>query len=222
MTITDTTADFPAPQKTPTVYNRIISCRSQNANNNSKKDPANLAYLVIHKTSLALRDPEANPFPIPNELLDGPSLAGRFTNPKLGTGGLIPYEILVRGNEAAAAEQLLPLYIRGAHAIGYSWRSIAIAVVCQDELTNPDITPAQRDRLVKICTALVPLGQGLKIVGHTDLPSASADPRKVCPGSKFALDMLTKTVYQSLPDDWRAWSLAQREEHASSAGFQLL
>ena len=158
-----------------------------------------IKYLIIHRTDLEDKA-TGNDNPIANNLLTGTELVSRFKNPLLGTCGLIPYHFLIR-YPYGQVEQLLPLSRRGAHAIGYNYQSIGVAVV-----GRLDLGPASNDQymtLVMICADLARINKGLIIVGHTDLPGASADKNKHCPGKYLDISKLRYDVEQKNLDELR-------------------
>jgi len=147
-----------------------------------------MKYIVIHRVSLANYDKDQNPDPISDELLNAKEVALRFKNKALGTLGYTPYHILIKQN--GTIEQMLPLSVRGAHSKGYNWCSWAVAVVGNTD--QNEIKDAQYHPLVLVCKYLS--RPGLEIVGHTDLPGASADPNKKCPGRFLPLEPIIKKI----------------------------
>lgn len=158
------------------VNNRIAECYSERADGRDNLSRDAVRYLVLHRISLANHDAAANPAPLVDAELDGPGLAHRFRNKGLGTGGKVPYHFLVRTD--GAVDQLLPLSVRGSHAIGANSSSWAIAVVGEHRVANVD----QIESVIRLCAALVPLAPyGARIIGHDEIRGGSADARKVCP-----------------------------------------
>lgn len=201
----------------PLVSNRVASCHDANPTN-SKPLPRNqITHLVIHRTDLDKLDPIANPYPIPNSLLDGVSLSSRFKNPALGTGGCIPYHFLIRIDEAYTIEQMLPLTLRGAHAIGYNYRAVGIALV--GDFTRYPPPMGQYNKLVSLVSTLLPINGGLLVAGHTDLPGAAADPGKVCPGPFLPVKQVTNEAAMRLPSDYPVWATAQTDYVLAKAGI---
>lgn len=193
------------PEVAPFVVDRTAECRAANPNNTAILLRLAISHLVVHRTDLDTLDPEANPDPVPNDQLDGPALALRFANPRLGTAGRIPYHFLLRADEPTwTLEQMLPLSARGAHAIGYNWRAIGVAAVGDFRRYPPQ--PGAYDKLVRLCGLLIPINGGLLTVGHTDLPGAAADTTKVCPGSYLPVKPLAAQALASLPEGWMGWT----------------
>ena len=187
--------------------NRTLVCRQHNANNKKVLPTAAVTHIVIHRTDLCVFDPVANPHPVPNALLDGPALAERFCNVALGCGGCIPYHFLIRVNAPTwTVEQLLPLSIRGAHAIGYNYRSWGIAVLGDFRRAAPPV--GQYDALVQLVALLLPAVRpdGLIVAGHTDLPGAAANSKKVCPGSFLPAAKVRADAVATLPPGWTTWT----------------
>jgi N-acetylmuramoyl-L-alanine amidase len=183
------------------VRNAIAECAR-----GDELERADLLWIVVHHTGLARLGLD-NPSPIRDVDLDGPRLAAAFRGQHLlGTGRRVPYHVLIRYD--GKADQMLPLAVRGAHARGYNATSIALAYV--GETGGPN--PAQYATLLRLCRAvLVWGGSHVKIVGHTDLPDASRDPAKVCPGPGLSVPALSATILDHLPDEWHRW-----DEHARS------
>jgi hypothetical protein len=183
------------------VTDRTAECAATNRLMPSLK---HLRYLVIHETSLARQGPD-NPHPVPDDQLDGMTLARIFReNPKprpegLGTGGWCPYHILI--SPGGRIEQLMPLRARGAHAVGYNSQSIGIALVGNFAKREPLVS--QMRALVKVCAELVPINKGLVIGGHTVTFNASSDPGKVCPGAMLHVPDVARRVVEKLPPNWR-------------------
>jgi hypothetical protein len=165
-----------------------------------------VAFVAIHRISLTNRDDAANPHPIPDELLDGPSLATRFRNPALGTGGRTPYHLLVRVD--GAVDQMVPLGVRGAHAgvpsphTGYNWRSWAIAVVGEYR----EASQAQLIAAARMTALLLPATRGARVFGHSELPDAT--PNKVCPAPVVQMESFRTRVALTIPGGWQ---LADRD-----------
>ena len=201
----------------PTVVNRIIACR----NTNCKILPyAALKFVILHRTDLCTLDLQANPHPIENGLLDGPELAERFKNRNLGTAGLTPYHFLIRANDPDfTIEQLIPITLRGAHAIGYNWRSLAVA--CVGDFRTNYIPHKMWNSLCELLALLIPINGGLDVVGHTDLPGAAADPNKVCPGQHLSPVSAKAQALSILPIDYASWNQGAIDHRLIQAGILI-
>lgn len=177
-------------------------------------------WLVDHKTGLSQLGPD-NPNPVQDVDLDGPTLVDRFARSPamppagLGTGGRAPYHILVRRDAAATAEQLLPLTVQGCHSRGYNGRSWALAFVGETP------TDAQYRRIVEVSAILLPANGGLWNTGHTELPGASGDPNKRCPGPGLLPDQVASDAVRAMPFDWDTWSNDRIRSAIQAAGFVL-
>lgn len=202
------------------VINRIAECRAVNKNNGKILPHSVLSHLVIHRTDLDTLDPLTNPDPIANALLDGPALALRFNNKGLGTGGLIPYHFLLRADAPTwTLEQLLPISIRGAHAVGFNWRGLGVAAVGDFRKYAP---PAgQYAKLVQLTALLIVIQKGLITAGHTDLAGASIDSGKVCPGAYLPVKVLAATALATLPTNWKQWPADEVNARLIAAGITL-
>jgi len=208
------------PPDNPLIVNRISDCRLANANNSTVLSYFALTHLVIHRTDLDTLDPVANPHPVTNDNLDGPALAGRFADPALGTGKLIPYHFLLRADTPHwTLEQILPLSLRGAHAIGYNYRSIGIAAVGDFRRYAPPLD--QYAKLVKLVAALVVINKGLIVAGHSDLPGAVGDSKKICPGAYLPVSVLAGQALTSLPTNCMKWTNTEAQGWLVSAGVTI-
>lgn len=171
--------------------------------------------VVVHRLSLA-RDVPQNPRVVDDSRLDGECIADGFIGHKqMGTGGEVPYHVLVR--QDATVEQLLPLIQRGAHAIGYNARSWAVAVAGNwDETAMP----------THICEAMIDVVATLAVLpmnvhGHTELAGASKDPKKRCPGRFVNMDEIREAVRKRFPPWSYTWNIRDRLRHIVEAGFTL-
>lgn len=174
----------------------------------------NIDIVVVHRLSLASETPE-NPEPIPDDMLNAAELARRFESYALGTGGQPPYQVLVR--QDGIAEQVLPLLLRGAHAANYNWCSWGVAVA-----GNWDV----REMPDRIWTALIQTVAVLSVVaerveGHTELPNASRDPSKRCPGRYVNMPYLRRQAASRRPHDVDDWDIRRRLAYVTRAGFAL-
>lgn len=163
-------------------------------------DPARdntVRFIVLHRISLAHAGPPVCPRPVPDADLNGSAIAAAFSHRQMMTGGCIPYHLLIRfGHWAPMVEQLLPLSYVAMHARGFNRRSIGIAIAGNyDEVLCP---PAMHLGAELLCKAIVSAaGKHLRVVGHTDLPGASGDPNKRCPGRYFSVGSITQAI-----EDW--------------------
>jgi hypothetical protein len=170
--------------------------------------------VVVHRISLA-RKTTANPEPIVDAELDGPELARRFRNKGLGTGGRTPYTALAR--QDLALEQLLPLVVKGTHAIDHNWCSWSLAVA-----GNSDEEPIPEELYEVMLEALAVLAVvPRKVSGHTELPGSSGDPNKRCPGRYVNMDHVRAEVEKRLPVGSDTWDLPRRLKYIARAGFSI-
>jgi hypothetical protein len=200
------------------ILNRIKECYDFADRVNKYED---IKAIVIHKTDLKNKT-EANPNPIPDEMLTAIELCTRFKNapephPKgLGTGGRIPYHFLIRKNENATIEQMLPLCARGAHCIGYNWRSVGVAVV--GDFEQHLLLENQWKNLVKLCSILAVVNGGLDIIGHTQ-SGGTWDANKKCPGKYLQTWTLEVEVSKLLPERYREFDIEQQKKFIEYFGI---
>jgi hypothetical protein len=169
--------------------------------------------VVIHRCDLTHVAPW-NPTPIPTSELDGPMLAGRFRSPLSESKGWVPYSVVVPMH--GRPEQILPLRVKGAHAVGYNWCSWGVAV-----LNDGPATEEQLDAAARVTARLVVLARGASVVGHTELPGASRDKNKVCPAPVVNMADFRARVRRLLPAGWQSWGPHQAEAWAGEAGLVL-
>lgn len=107
------------------------------------------------------------------------------------TGGQVPYSLFIGQN--GDIEQLLELKDIGWHARRWSRPGIGIAV-SGDFRTDEHPTPQQWESLVSVCAILGYWIRVYHLCGHDELPRASADPYKRCPGKNLNMDDLRDQV----------------------------
>lgn len=144
--------------------------------------------------------------PVPRDVLDGIELAQRFRDtrrvpagdrrssewrdrPGVATGGENPYTFL--GRYPGSVDQMLRVTDYGPHARRWSWTGVSYAV-SGDFRVRPGNTPhaGQWQDLVEMAALFRSwLGGSVRDVihGHDELPHASHDASKECPG--LFLDM---------------------------------
>jgi hypothetical protein len=160
-------------------------------------------HIVVHRLSLA-------GIGIPDEELTGKQIIESFRDPNLGTGGRPPYHAAIL--QDTTIEQMLPLAVTGSHAINYNWCSWGVCVIGNTTLRPP--RPGQVESLIAACRVLACANGGLSIEGHTDLPGASGDPNKVCPGHLMPLDVVRSNALTCV-------SALSWPEDAQAFGFEL-
>ncbi len=114
------------------------------------------------------------------------------------------YHLFVRRD--GTVDITLAFELRGAHAIGVNHNSIGVAVHgCFIDpppgrsYLNMRPTQQQLDALEMLVGGLKWwLGKDLYLAGHTEIPKASADPAKVCPGRHLDMHRL-RAVTKSKP-----------------------
>jgi len=113
------------------------------------------------------------------------------------TGGRMGYHFVIRDD--GEVEQALQLDKVAVHAGRYNGESVGIVVV-GDFRFNPPTGP-QMDALVELCVSLcreLHIAPQSGIFGHTELPGASSDPYKVCPGKLLRINYLINVVTEKL------------------------
>jgi N-acetylmuramoyl-L-alanine amidase len=107
------------------------------------------------------------------------------------TGGYVGYTFIIRRD--GLVDQLRQLNQVTMHSIGYNHTYIGVAVVGDFNKHQP--TPAQWDSLVELCYLLsLQIGPNWELHGHTELPGASRDPKKICPGKFLDLKKLEAEI----------------------------
>lgn len=85
------------------------------------------------------------------------------------------------------------------HALHWSRMCVGVALqgdfYAADRSRNGRPTPAQEDALVTYALGLWHVCGVLPIMGHTDLPHASTDASKVCPGENIDLRHIQGQVF---------------------------
>lgn len=167
---------------------------------------------MIHRISLS----EYRKNPIPDDQLTGEGLIKAFRNRDLGTGGRTPYHALI--THQASVEQLLRLSQRGAHATGFNYRSIAIAVAGNTD--ERPLAPGQQEKIVETVASLIPyIPGGLGVEGHTNLPGDHKGKR--CPGRFFPLEEIEEEALLHLPNGWSAWNRDGCLEWVQGCGWEV-
>lgn len=189
------------------VTNRIQDCAAVVCHAPTIRGENLIDRVAIHRCSF--RDSEP-PFQIADEALDSVGLAARFANterysPGYYTKGTIPYTFLIRPN--GRIEQLLPVRAVSAHALRWNVPAVGIAVIGDFRTRKPGDT--QWEAAVAFCVMWKSFG--LKMYGHDELPFASTDPRKECPGKNWSMGTFRALVR-------RAWerSKSTRDEARSA------
>ena len=100
------------------------------------------------------------------------------------TGGNMPYHFVIR--KTGVIDQCLTLGDNAPHARRWNASGLAVAVVGDFRVHEP--TLAQREALKAFCGLW--LLYGLEVVGHDELPGASKDKNKQCPGHKLEMNQL--------------------------------
>ena len=125
---------------------------------------------------------------------DAITICRRFTDdPEVAkyTGGEVPYGWII--GAGGIIWQCLPISEVGAHA--RRWNKQAVGVACIGDFRKHDMPGVQYDSLIKLLAALqFGFPRDLAIKGHDELPGASADPNKKCPGDKLSMSNVRQSV----------------------------
>lgn len=124
---------------------------------------------------------------------DAPSISKSFRNKKkfaagYYTNGEMPYAIVIPTN--GNIELALEIGDWGPHAARWNAQGIGVAVI--GDFTKHKPTEAQVKSSVELSTFFGMWFGGVNSFGHTELPGASSNPKKVCPGEHFPMDFIRK------------------------------
>ncbi len=109
------------------------------------------------------------------------------------TGGEVPYGWIIGADAGSTIWQCLPISEGGAHA--RRWNKQAIGVACIGDFRKHEMPDVQYDQLVKLLACLqFGFPRDLEIKGHDELPGASSDPDKKCPGDKLPMNGVRRSV----------------------------
>lgn len=159
------------------VRNRIADCVDGKPHSRALKD---IDKVVVHRIERELG-------------LDAPAIARSFQDTakfKAGsyTGGEMPYTFIIC--EDGMVDQALELSDAGPHVRRYNHCAVGVAVIGDFRYDEPKA--AQWVNLVELSVELLRwLGLGSHgLYGHDELPDASADPLKKCPGKNLDMNVL--------------------------------
>ncbi len=140
------------------------------------RDLSKVKYLIVHRIGVGE---------------NGLEVAKWFeSHSEAGTGRRMPYHYIV--SRSGCTQQCLPLSDRGAHAVRYNSASVGVACIGDFRKQNP--TPEQNKSLIRLLTELKRRFPTTTIARHDELPGASTDPFKVCPGPLLKLDHIKQQV----------------------------
>ena len=157
------------------VIDKIAECQDHRS---SPLSETKIDTIIVHRTIWT-----------PN---DAAGICKRFQeDPELAeiTGGENPYHILINATDSGASiTQCIRLLEVGQHARRFNRRAIGVAL-CFDTLHAP-LPHAMGQALIQVLKPLVfwagPTVAGT-LYGHDELPGASSDPNKKCPGIDMAM-----------------------------------
>jgi hypothetical protein len=173
------------------VRNRIADCVRVNDSRHRTHEERLISRGALHRCSFQDRDA---PLGIVNEMLDAVQMAARFAvtdqyAPGYYTKGMLPYTFICR--PSGIIEQLLPVTAIEAHAM--RWNVQAVSLCCIGDFRKHKPTTAQWAAATEFCA--VWRDYGIVFWGHDELPGASVDPNKECPGAKWNMRKFRSGVY---------------------------
>ena len=169
------------------------------------RDLASIDRLIIHRIDFSQDEDGAYPdiVPIFVDDLDGYKVAQRFMDgrpfrPGAYTGREVPYSLLCRTD--GSWDQLLTLDDISPHA--KRWNATGLALSFAGDFRRHEPTAAQWQSGIEMARCLMTwLGKTDEIFGHTELPGATNDAEKKCPGGYFPMAKFRGDVAMALPLD---------------------
>lgn len=108
------------------------------------------------------------------------------------TGSKVPYSFIVEDDGRVA--QCLPLSWVGPHALKMSRGWLSVALIGDFRYSSPS-NEQFGSAVILVRSLLGAIGQGVGAVqGHTDVPGATSDSKKVCPGECLNLYELKSAI----------------------------
>lgn len=122
-------------------------------------------------------------------------------NPDTVDSPFMPYTFVV--GPQGTCYQALPILARAPHALKWNRRAISVAVVGDFRTAQPSEEQINAcvwlgRRVLDVCN------KPLRIVGHTEMPDSSSDPKKVCPGRYFPLRQIQLRILAGAQLSWEA------------------
>lgn len=154
------------------VVNKILECGPQNLR---KRVLEEVTRIVIHRCSIA-----TNAVEMSNVFKGIPE-----------TGGWMPYHFVILKD--GTTEQALPVDRIAYHALQYNRGSIGVAVIGDHRTDHP--TAEQTKSLIEFCADWMDWII-TDVDGHTDIPHATHDPSKDCPGKNLNVWDIYKEAVQ--------------------------
>lgn len=106
------------------------------------------------------------------------------------TAGQMPYTFVV--TRGARVEQALPLHEHGPHA--RAWSDSSIGIGCIGDFRTEAIGMDQFNALVRLCAHLCRWLGAVEVFGHDEMPGASRDAGKECPGRYINMASLREQI----------------------------
>lgn len=165
------------------IHNKIAEVAAITQHRHPERTENLLARLVVHRCSFAES-------PGVLRLADGDltalQLAARFQvqdeyAPGWYTKGALPYTFLVLTN--GEVDQMLPVSAVSAHALRWNVPGVGMAVA--GDFRSNKAPPEQWGAAMELAAYWA--RYGLAIFGHDELPFASSDMKKECPGRKWPM-----------------------------------
>lgn len=144
-----------------------------------KRKPRDISKQVHHRSHMGLDTPE--------ELVEA------FKDRSLGTGGKYPYHFYVLRD--GSIWQLVRLDEQAPGARGHNRNGIQVA--WEGDMRRDVPTTAQWEAGLDLARELY-LRFDAPAFGHTELPNASRDPAKVCPGANLDMDAIRHYISKGI------------------------
>lgn len=134
--------------------------------------------IIMHRSG-----PWKPPYDVPT---DGEDVAVLFQENDFGTARKMPYQYVVGPH---GVYECVPWWRISPHAAEWNDASIGVAILADLRREAPSET--MYDDIIGLVQWLETcVDAPLDVCGHTDLPGATSDPTKICPGDKLDLDFI--------------------------------
>lgn len=160
-----------------------------------ERDISSLRWFVVHRFGWIDR----NEFGVNGVSPDAEGVSdfyAREPEASRATGGKPPYTFII--DHFGTVEQVYPVGAITPHATRFNVSGVGVAVLGDFRFVPP--TDQQIKSLTELWSLFVSAWPGMSIVGHTDLPNATKDVRKVCPGRNMDLVKIDTTARAMVRD----------------------